>query len=71
MRTSTTPTASPPWRSIWCSSLLGYYNITRTFYSVSKHNGRSIAEKTRQVFIKRHHEDTPFDPQPTRKQKLF
>jgi hypothetical protein len=51
--------------------LLGYYNITRTFYSVSKHNGRSIAEKTRQVFIKRHHEDTPFDPQPTRKQKLF
>ena len=51
--------------------LLGYYNITRTFYSVSKHNGRSVAEKTRQVFIKRHHEDTPFDPQPTRKQKLF
>ena len=44
--------------------LLGYYNITRTFYSVSKHNGRSIAEKTRQVFIKRHHEDTPFDPSP-------
>ena len=51
--------------------LLGYYNITRTFYSVSKHNGRSVAEKTRQVFIKRHHEGTPFDPQPTRKQKLF
>ena len=51
--------------------LLGYYNITRTFCSVSKHNGRSVAEKTRQVFIKRHHEDTPFDPQPTRKQKLF
>ena len=51
--------------------LLGYYNITRTFYSMSKHNGRSIAEKTRQVFIKRHHGDTPFDPQPTRKQKLF
>ena len=51
--------------------LLGYYNITRTFYSVPKHNGRSVTEKTRQVFIKRHHEDTPFDPQPTRKQKLF
>ena len=51
--------------------LLGYYNITRTFCSVSRHNGRSIAEKTHQVFIKRHHEDTPFDPQPTRKQKLF
>ena len=51
--------------------LLGYYNITRTFYSVPKHNGRSVTEKTRQVFIKRHHEDTPFDPQPTKKQKLF
>ena len=31
--------------------LLGYYNITRTFYSVPKHNGRSVTEKTRQVFI--------------------
>ena len=51
--------------------LLGYYNITRTFYSVPKHNGRSVTEKTRHVFIKRHHEDTPFDPQPTKKQKLF
>ena len=51
--------------------LLGYYNITRTFYSVPKHKGRTISEKTRQVFIRRHHEDTPFDPQPTRKQKLF
>ena len=51
--------------------LLGYYNITRTFYSVPKHNGRSVTEKTRQVFIKRHHEDTPFDPQPTKKQQLF
>lgn len=51
--------------------LLGYYNITRTFYSIPKHNGRAVAEKTRQVFVKRHHEDTPFDPQPTQKQKLF
>ena len=51
--------------------LLGYYNITRTFYSVPKHNGRSVTEKPRQVFIKRHHENTPFDPQPTKKQKLF
>lgn len=51
--------------------LLGYYNITRTFTPVPKHNGRGTAEKTNQVFIKRHHEDTPFDPQPTRKQKLF
>ena len=49
----------------------GYYNISRTFFSVPKHNGRSVAEKTRQVFIRRHHEDTPFDPQPTQKQKLF
>ena len=51
--------------------LLGYYNITRTFYSVPRHNGRTVTEKTRQVFVRRHHEDTPFDPQPTRKQKLF
>ena len=51
--------------------LLGYYNITRTFYSVSKHNGRSVAEKTRQVFIKRHHEDTPVGPPPPPQQKLF
>ena len=47
--------------------LLGYYNITRTFYSVPRHNGRTVTEKTRQVFVRRHHEDTPF----TRKQKLF
>ena len=51
--------------------LLGYYNISCTFYSVPKHNGRSVAKKTRQVFIRRHHEDTPFDPQPAQKQKLF
>lgn len=51
--------------------LRGYYNISRTFYSVPKHNGRSVSEKTRQVFIRRHHEDSPFDPQPTQKQKLF
>ena len=28
-------------------------------------------KRPRQVFVRRHHEDTPFDPQPTRKQKLF
>lgn len=50
--------------------LRGYYNISRTFYSVPKHSGR-VTEKTRQVFIRRHHEDSPFDPQPTQKQKLF
>ena len=51
--------------------LRGYYNISRTFYTVPKHNGRTVTEKTRQVFIRRHHEDTPFDPQPTQKQHLF
>ena len=51
--------------------LRGYYNISRTFYTVPKHNGRSITEKTRQVFIRRHHEDSPFDPTPTQKQGLF
>ena len=48
-----------------------YYNISRTFYTVPRHGGRSVTEKTRQVFIRRHHEDTPFDPTPTRKQRLF
>lgn len=51
--------------------LRGYYNISRTFYSVPKHNGRTVVEKTKQVFIRRHHEDTPFDPTPTHKQRLF
>lgn len=51
--------------------LRGYYNITRTIYTVPKHNGRTVTEKTRQVFIRRHHEDTPFDPKPTQKQRLF
>ena len=51
--------------------LRGYYNISRTFYTVPKRGGRATAEKTKQVFICRHHEDTPFDPQPTQKQKLF
>ena len=51
--------------------LRGYYNISRTFYTVPRHGGRSVTEKTRQVFIRRHHEDTPFDPTPTRKQRLF
>ena len=52
--------------------LLGYYNITRTFYSVPKHNGRSVTEKTRQVFIKRHHEDTPLrPPSPPKSKTVF
>ena len=48
----------------------GYYNISRTFDTVTRPNGKP-AEKTRQVFIRRHHEDTPFNPQPARKQHLF
>ena len=48
-----------------------YENIEDTFSSVPKHNGRTVTEKTKQVFIRRHHEDTPFDPQPTQKQHLF
>ena len=51
--------------------LRGYYNISRTFYTVPRHGGRSVTEKTRQVFIRSHHEDTPFDPKPTQKQRLF
>lgn len=49
----------------------GYYDISRTFYTVAKHKGRTVTEKTRQVFVRRHHEDTPFNPRPTQKQKLF
>ena len=37
----------------------GYYNITRTFSSVSKPNGRGVDKKTHEVTISRHHEDTP------------
>ena len=49
----------------------GYYNITRTFCTAPKHNGRSVGQKTREVIISRHHEDTPFDPGPVQKQRLF
>lgn len=48
----------------------GYYNISRTFTTVTNAKGRP-AERTRQVFIRRHHEDTPFNPQPAQKQHLF
>ena len=50
--------------------LRGYYSISRTFTTVTNKKGKRH-EKTRQVFIRRHHEDTPFNPQPTRKQRLF
>lgn len=51
--------------------LRGYYNISRNFWPAEKPGGKSGAEKTRTVFIRRHHEDTPFDPGPLQKQKLF
>ena len=48
----------------------GYYNITRSFYSVPKANGH-VEEKTREVTVVRHNEDTPFAPGPVQKQHLF
>ena len=51
-------------RAITQLETLGLVTTNRTL-------GRTVTEKTRQVFVRRHHEDTPFDPQPTRKQKLF
>lgn len=51
--------------------LRGYYSISRTFYTVAKHKGHGTEEHIKQVFIRRHHEDTPFDPTPAQKQKLF
>ena len=49
----------------------GYYNISRTFHSVPKAKGKGVEEKTLMVYIRRHHEDTPFDPEPIQKKKLF
>ncbi len=51
--------------------LRGYYNISRNFMTVERGGGKPPAEKTRTVFIRRHHEDTPFDPGPLQKKKLF
>lgn len=49
----------------------GYYDISRTFHPVPKGKGKGMEEKTLVVYIRRHHEDTPFDPRPIQKQKLF
>lgn len=49
----------------------GYYNITHTFHTVPKAKGKGTSKKTLMVFIRRHHEDSPFNPQPVRRQKLF
>ena len=51
--------------------LRGYYNISRTFYTVPKPRGKGVEERTRMVFVRRHHENTPFDPKPAQKMKLF
>lgn len=51
--------------------LRGYYNISRNFNTVTKPGGKGTVERTRTVFIRRHHEDTPFDPGPLQKKKLF
>lgn len=48
----------------------GYYNISRTCTPVQRPGGRAVP-KTREVFIRRHHEDTPFEPGPVQKQRLF
>lgn len=51
--------------------LRGYYNISRTFFTVPKSHGRKTAERTKEVFIRRHHEDSAFDPGPVQRQHLF
>ena len=38
--------------------LRGYYNISRTFYTVAKPRGKGVEERTRMVFVRRHHEQT-------------
>lgn len=50
--------------------LRGYYDITATHTRVARPNGH-LADKTKAVYIRRHQEDTPFDPGPLQKQKLF
>ncbi len=49
----------------------GYYNISCTFAAAPKPHGRGVGRKTREVFIRRHHEETPFTPGPMQKQRLF
>ena len=51
--------------------LRGYYNISRTFATVPKARCKGTEERTRMVFVRRHHEATPFSPRPAQKQKLF
>lgn len=50
--------------------LLGYYNITRTFYSVPKHNGRSVTEKPARSLSSATTRTPPSTPA-HQKQKLF
>ncbi len=70
MKTLRIPTACPLWPNTWCKAHARGYNITRSFYSVPKANGH-VEEKTREVTVVRHHEDTPLPPGPVQKQHLF
>ena len=58
----------PAVASTWCSGCGVLQHQPHVLHG-APHGGRSVTEKTRQVFIRRHHEDTPFDPTPTRKQR--
>ena len=70
MKTLRIPTACPLWPNTWCSHMRGYYNITRSFYSVPKANGH-VEEKTREVTVVRHHDGYPLCPGPGAEQHLF
>lgn len=48
----------------------GYYNISRTFCTAALSNGHT-EERTREVLVSRHHEETPFSPAPAQKKRLF
>lgn len=49
----------------------GYYDVTGLPYTVPKNSGRKTELHIRAVEVRRHHEDTPFDPGPVPRQKLF
>ena len=51
--------------------LLGYYNITRTFYSVSKHNGRSVAERPARSLSNATTRTPPSTPSPPGNKNYF
>ncbi len=49
--------------------LRGYYDITCT--ALPRPAGDEGGPRIQTVYIRRHHEDTPFDPGPAQKQRLF